>query len=127
ISETDPQSSPRHHGDTTQRARLPGEIPPIKVTSAATASAADTAAGKRDGAGSWGPLMYMRTATRMYKNADTTLQATPTTASATWPARTALRITTNLAANPAVGGIPVRDIRNSNMSSAIPGRCAARP
>ena len=58
---------------------------------------------------------------------DTTLHATARTASAIWPARTALRITTNLAANPAVGGMPVRDIRKSNRSRAIPGRCAARP
>src|SRR5260370_32312448 len=42
----------RDHGDTAQGARLPGEIPPIKVTSAATASAAYTAAGKCGGAGS---------------------------------------------------------------------------
>jgi hypothetical protein len=44
---------------------LEGEIPPITVTSAATASAAETAAGKRAGAGSRGSLMNMYTATRM--------------------------------------------------------------
>src|SRR5260370_10642896 len=49
----------RHHGDTAQRARLPGEIPPISVTSAATARAANTAAGKRDCGGSLGPLTYI--------------------------------------------------------------------
>ncbi len=64
ISKTDPLPI-GHHGDTAQRARLPGEIPPIKVTRAATASAAKTATGKRDGAGSRGSFMYMRTATRM--------------------------------------------------------------
>src|SRR5260370_30446181 len=59
-----------HQGPTAQRAMLPGEIPPIRVTSAATASAAYTAFGKGDGAGSRGGFMYMRTATRMAPAAD---------------------------------------------------------
>ncbi len=53
------------HGDTAQNVRLPGEIPPIKVTSAATASAANTVIGKGDGAGSCGSFMYIMTAIRM--------------------------------------------------------------
>src|SRR5215831_8138627 len=54
-----------HHVATVHRARLPGEIPPISVPKAANASAADTAAGTRDTAGSSGAFMYIRTATRM--------------------------------------------------------------
>src|SRR5437870_4778540 len=53
------------HGDTAQAARVPGAMPPITVTKAATASAANTGAGKRDGAGSSASFMYMRTATRI--------------------------------------------------------------
>src|SRR5438876_10890242 len=53
------------HGDTAQAARVPGAMPPITVTNAATASAANTGAGKRDGAGSSASFMYMRTATRI--------------------------------------------------------------
>ena len=53
------------HGATAQDMRLAGEMPPIRVTSAATASAADTATGQRDGAGSSGSLMNMYTVTRM--------------------------------------------------------------
>src|SRR5262245_63604305 len=53
------------HGDTAQSAKLPGVIPPIKVTSAATASAAKTAFGKCEGAGSCASFMYMLTAMRM--------------------------------------------------------------
>ena len=53
------------HGDTAQDMRLAGKIPPIRVTSAATVSAADTATGQGDGGGSSGSLMNMTTATRM--------------------------------------------------------------
>ena len=49
-------------GDTAQVARLPGTIPPTTVTNAAVASAANTAAGTRDGAGSCASLMYIKTA-----------------------------------------------------------------
>src|SRR5215831_9894082 len=55
----------RHHGDTVQDARLPGAIPPIKVTSAATANPAKVAARRRNGSGSSGLYMYMKTTTRM--------------------------------------------------------------
>ena len=34
-------------------------------------------------------------------------------------------MTTNLATNPAVGGIPVKDKRKRSISAAVPGRCAA--
>src|SRR5262245_50951323 len=53
------------YGDTAQAARLPGEIPPIRVTNAATSRAAKTGAEKRRGADSCGSLMYMNTATRI--------------------------------------------------------------
>src|SRR5881628_2747661 len=46
------------HGDTAQATRVPGEIPPITVTRAATASAAKTGAGEREGAGSSASFMY---------------------------------------------------------------------
>ena len=52
------------HGATAQGVRMPGKIPPITVTKAATASAADTANGQREGCGSCGSFMYMSTTTR---------------------------------------------------------------
>ena len=51
-------------GATTQLKRISGRIPPITVTSAATASATETGHGKRGGTGSCGAFIYIRTATR---------------------------------------------------------------
>ena len=45
---------------------MPGKIPPINVTSAATASATDTATGKRDGADAGAGLEGHATAARSF-------------------------------------------------------------
>jgi hypothetical protein len=52
------------YGGTVQFAKVPGKIPPIIVTNPATASPADTAAGKRPGAAPCGSVIYMSTAMR---------------------------------------------------------------
>ena len=53
-----------HHGAAAQRVTMPGKMPPMTVTSAAAASAPQTATGNRAGAGSCGSCMYISTATR---------------------------------------------------------------
>jgi hypothetical protein len=52
------------HGGALQRIKTPGKIPPANVTNAATASAANTAAGSRPGADPSGSVIYISTATR---------------------------------------------------------------